>query len=188
MRLTVSAPGMRAARLRQAWMPYCRNVAQHSDMHRQYRRTGFGEVLGRGRSMGHRDGAAAPTAWARIALVLTVSLQPLIVSCTSILPDQAGSLSSYASLEPSDGLLTSARVSVNEGEILSARTVRISPTAVWAAAASAAGVSEPQARLIANAVDRSLCTGLSRRFQIASAGQPADLSVRAFITRIVPDR
>jgi hypothetical protein len=41
-------------------------------------------------------------------------------------------------------------------------------------------------RLIANAVDRSLCTGLSRRFQIAAAAQPADLTVRAFVTRIIP--
>ena len=136
--------------------------------------------------MGHRDGAAAPTAWTRLALVLTVSLQPLVVGCTAILPEQAGSLSSYDRLEPSDGLLTRAQVSVNKDEILSARTVRINPTTFSAATASAAGLSEPQARLIANAVDRSLCTGLSRRFQIASAAQPADLTVRAFITRIIP--
>jgi Protein of unknown function (DUF3313)/LVIVD repeat len=76
---------------------------------------------------------------------------------------QAGSLSSYEHLEPSDGLLTRAQVSVNKDEILSARTVRI-----------------------ANAVDRSLCTGLSHRFQIALTDQAADLIVRAFITRIIP--
>jgi hypothetical protein len=51
---------------------------------------------------------------------------------------------------------------------------------------SKAGISEPQVRLIADVVDRSPCTGLSRRFQIASAAQPADLTVRAFITRIIP--
>src|SRR4051812_7602886 len=111
--------------------------------------------------MGHRDGAAAPTAWAHLALLLTVSLLPLIAACTSILPEQAGSLSSYDRLEPSDGLLTKAQVSVNKDEILSATTVRITPTTFSAAAASVAGLSEPQMRLIANAVDRSLCTGLS---------------------------
>ena len=136
--------------------------------------------------MGHRDGAEAPTAWTRLALLLTVSLQPLVVGCTAILPEQAGSLSSYDRLEPSDGLSTKAQVSVNKDEILSARTVRINPTRFSAATASEAGLSEPQVRLIANAVDRSLCTGLSRRFQIASAAQPADLTVRAFITRIIP--
>lgn len=113
-------------------------------------------------------------------------LQPLVVGCTSILPEQSGSLSSYDRLEQSDGLLTKAQVSVSKDEILSARTVRINPTTFSAATALAAGLSEPQVRLIANAVDRSLCTGLSSRFQIASAAQPADLTVRAFITRIVP--
>ena len=86
--------------------------------------------------MGHRDGAEAPTAWARRALVLTVSLQPLVVGCTSILPEQAGSLSSYDRLEQSDGLLTKAQVSVSKDEILSARTVRINPTTFSAATAS----------------------------------------------------
>ena len=85
-------------------------------------------------------------------------------------------------LEPSDGLLTKAQVSVNKDEILSARTV-ITPT-TFSAAASEAGLCA--LKLIANAVDRSLCTGLSRRFQIAPAAQPANLVVRAFITRIIP--
>ena len=143
-------------------------------------------MVGKGAVLGHRDGAEAPTAWARRALVLGVFLQPLVVGCTSILPEQSGSLSSYDRLEQSDGLLTKAQVSVSKDEILSARTVRINPTTFSAATALAAGLSEPQVRLIANAVDRSLCTGLSRRFQIASAAQPADLTVRAFITRIIP--
>ena len=143
-------------------------------------------MVGKGAVLGHRDGAEAPTAWARRALVLGVFLQPLVVGCTSILPEQSGSLSSYDRLEQSDGLLTKAQVSVSKDEILSARTVRINPTTFSAATALAAGLSEPQVRLIANAVDRSLCTGLNSRFQIASAAQPADLTVRAFITRIVP--
>jgi hypothetical protein len=40
--------------------------------------------------------------------------------------------------------------------------------------------------LIANAVDRSLCSGLSDHFQIVAAAQAADLTVRAFITRVIP--
>src|SRR5262249_61100283 len=49
-----------------------------------------------------------------------------------------------------------------------------------------AKLSETQLRLIANAVDRSLCTGLSDRFQIVPPSQAADLTVHAFITRIIP--
>ena len=143
-------------------------------------------MLGKGAVLGHRDGAEAPTAWGRRALVLGVFLQPLVVGCTSVLPEQAGSLSSYERLATSDGLLTRAQVSVDKDEILSATTARITPTAFSPAAVSEAGISEAQVRLIANAVDRSLCTGLSRRFQIATAAQPADLTVRAFITRIIP--
>ena len=67
-----------------------------------------------------------------------------------------------------------------------ALSARRHPTAFSPAAVSEAGISEPQVRLIADVVDRSPCTGLSRRFQIASAAQPADLTVRAFITRIIP--
>jgi hypothetical protein len=133
--------------------------------------------------MGRRKCGAAS---ARLALLLGVALQPLVVGCTSVLPEQAGSLSSYEHLEPSDGLLTKAHVSVNKDEILSARTVRITPTTFFTKVASEAQLSEAQMRLIANAVDRSLCTGLSHRFQIALTDQAADLIVRAFITRIIP--
>ena len=135
--------------------------------------------------MGHRKGGRAPAASARLALLLSVSLQPLVVGCTSVPPEQAGSLSSYQRLEPSDGILTKAQVNVDKDEVLAAKTVRIVPTA-FSPAASEAKLSEAQMRLIANAVDRSLCTGLSRRFQIVSPVQPADLTVRAFITRVIP--
>src|ERR1700704_4617558 len=126
------------------------------------------------------------TASARLALLLGVALQPLVVGCISVLPEQAGSLSSYEHLEPSDGLLTKAQVSVNKDEILSARTVRITPATFSTKVASEAQLSEGEMRLIPNEVDRSLCTGLSHRFQIALTDQAADLIVRAFITRIIP--
>ncbi len=132
-----------------------------------------------------KGGQAAPTASSCVAFLLGVCLQPLVAGCTSIFPEKAGSLSSYEHLEPSDGLLTRAQVRVNKDEILAARTVQINPTMV-STTASEARFSDAELRLIANVVDRSLCTGLSRRFQIASAAQPADLTVRALITRIVP--
>ena len=101
-------------------------------------------MLGKGAVLGHRDGAEAPTAWARRALVLGVFLQPLVVGCTSVLPEQAGSLSSYERLATSDGLLTRAQVSVDKDEILSATTVRITPTAFSPAAVSPVPVHRPQ--------------------------------------------
>jgi hypothetical protein len=111
---------------------------------------------------------------------------PLIAACAAAVPlEQAGVLSSYQHLAPSSGFLTQAQVSVNRNEILAAKTVRIIPTSLSAAVAEAK-LSEAQLTLIANAVDRSLCSGLSDRFQIVPRAQPADLTVHAFITRIIP--
>jgi hypothetical protein len=113
-------------------------------------------------------------------------LMPLIAACAAAVPlEQAGVLSSYQHLAPSSGFLTQAQVSVNKDEILAAKTVRIIPTSLSAAVAEAK-LSEAQLTLIANAVDRSLCSGLSDRFHIVPRAQPADLTVHAFITRIIP--
>jgi Protein of unknown function (DUF3313) len=113
-------------------------------------------------------------------------LMPLIAACAAAVPlEQAGLLSSYQHLAPSSRFLTQAQVSVNKDEILVAKTIRIVPTSLSAAVAEAK-LSEAQLTLIANAVDRSLCSGLSERFQIVPPTQPADLTVHAFITRIIP--
>jgi Protein of unknown function (DUF3313) len=94
-------------------------------------------------------------------------------------------LSSYQRLAPRSGFLTQAQVSVNRDEILAAKTVRIIPTSLSAVVAEAK-LSEAQLRLIANAVDRSPCTGLGDRFQIVPSAEAADLTVHAFITRMIP--
>jgi hypothetical protein len=127
----------------------------------------------------------APNPCARLASLLGLLLLPLSAGCASIPLQQAGSLSSYQHLAPSSGLLTQAQVSVSKEEILAAKTVRIIPTS-FSAAAAEAKLSEAQLRLIANAVDRSLCSGLSDHFQIVASAQPADLTVRAYITRVIP--
>jgi hypothetical protein len=114
------------------------------------------------------------------------SFLPLVVgACASVPLEQGGSLSTYQQLAPSNGVLTKAQVSVSKDEVLTARTARIIKTTLSAAAAEA-GLSDAQLRLIANAIDRSLCTGLSDRFQIVPATEPADLTVRALITRVIP--
>jgi hypothetical protein len=109
----------------------------------------------------------------------------LLSGCASVPLEQGGSLSSYQDLAQSDGLITRARVRVAKDEILAAGTLRLVPTS-FAAAAVDANLSEAQRKLVANAIDRSLCIGLSDRFRILSPAQPADLTVRAVITRIVP--
>jgi hypothetical protein len=110
----------------------------------------------------------------------------LVSGCAAVVPlEQAGSLSSYQRLEDSNGFLTRAQVSVNKDEILAAKTARIIPTS-FSATETDSKLSEAHKRLIANVVDRSLCIGLSDRFQIVPQAHPADLTVHVFITRIVP--
>jgi hypothetical protein len=119
-----------------------------------------------------------------IAAILLVVLT-LVSGCAAVVPlEQAGSLSSYQRLEATNGLLTRAQVSVSKDEVLVAKTVRIVPTS-FRATEDGPKLSDAQKKLVANVVDRSLCIGLSDRYQIVLSAQPADLSVHAVITRIV---
>jgi hypothetical protein len=103
--------------------------------------------------------------------------------CATVPFHQTGALSSYEGLAPSDGILTRARLGVNRNDVLAARTVRIVPTS-FSAAASVAGLSETQRLMVSNAIDRSMCIGLSDRFHIVAADAPADLTVHAVITHV----
>jgi uncharacterized protein DUF3313 len=107
----------------------------------------------------------------------------LLGGCATVPFEHTGALSSYESLAPNDGMLTRAQISVNKGNVLAAKTVRIVPTS-FSRAASEAGLSEMQRDMIGNAVDRSMCNGLSDRFQLVADSAPADLSVHAVITHI----
>jgi hypothetical protein len=107
------------------------------------------------------DGQMRYAAAAR-ASGLVLFLMPRNTACAASVPlEQAGSLSSYQHLTPNSGLLTQAQLSVNRDGVLAAKTVRIIPTSLSAVVAEAK-LSEAQLRLIANAVDRSLCTGTQR--------------------------
>jgi hypothetical protein len=114
--------------------------------------------------------------WSLAAVLLTGG-------CASVPFEQTGALSSYKSLEQSDGMLTRAQVSVSKNEVLAAQTVRIVPTS-FSNAAAQAGLSQPQRHMIANVVDRWMCIGLSDRFRVAPPEQPADLRVHAVITHV----
>lgn len=107
----------------------------------------------------------------------------LVAGCQSVPLDRAGTLKSYASLEPSDGLATKSLVRVDAAEVRTARTVRLVPT-VFSSAATVTPLSDKQRDLVTNAVDRSLCIGLSERFTVVKRTDPADLTVHAVVTRI----
>jgi hypothetical protein len=94
-------------------------------------------------------------------------------------------LSSYERLQPSDGLLTKARVRVEKNAILAARTVVIVP-ASFSAAARGTKLTEAERYLVTNAVDRSVCIGLSDRFRIVVPPERADLTVSVSVATIVP--
>jgi hypothetical protein len=114
-----------------------------------------------------------------------ILLSWLATGCASAPLDEAGSLQSYADLQPSDGLLTRSRLSVSKDDVLAAKTVKIIPTTFSVAAARVAFTPE-QRGLVTNAVDRTMCAGLSERFEVVGPSEPADLTVHAVITQVTP--
>jgi len=130
----------------------------------------------------------APTWMRGSRSCLLLSLLPLISACAEVPLQEAGSLSSYKRLQPAEDSEFSgrkSRVHVDKAAVLAAKTVLIVPTSFSAAAASAR-LSPPDRRLVANAVDRSVCIALSDRFHIVLPPQTADLTVHVTIANIVP--
>jgi hypothetical protein len=125
-------------------------------------------------SLGRSTGSKA-------AVATTIGATLLLAGCATAPMTQGGSLSSYDSLTPSDGVLTKSLVSASKDEILAARTVRLVPT-IFSTPASPA-LTDKQRALVANAIDRSLCVGLSERFEVLMPGAPADLTVHAVVTQ-----
>jgi hypothetical protein len=123
---------------------------------------------------GRLPGARRPIAITAVALCL-------LSGCATAPMTQGGSLASYDNMTPSDGVLTKSLVRVNKDDVLAAKTVRIAPTAFSAAASPV--LDDKQRILVANAVDRSLCVGLSDRFEVVGANETADLTVRATVTQ-----
>lgn len=122
-----------------------------------------------------------PSALDLMCLLLVL---PFVAACTTVPLTQGGSLSSYERLQPDDGLTTKASISVDKEAILAAKTVQIIPTAFLSATANK--LSDADRRLVANAVNRSLCIGLSDRFQIVAPPQTADLIVHVAIADLIP--
>ena len=106
-----------------------------------------------------------------------------LAGCASAPLDTAGSLSSYDALAPAEGLVTKTRLRVDKAEILAAKSVSIAPTS-FSDTAAQAKLTDKQRHVIANAVDRSLCIGLSDRLEVVPLGQAVDLIVHVTITHV----
>lgn len=97
---------------------------------------------------------------------------------------RGGSLSSYDNMTASDGVLTKSLIHVEKDNLAAAKTVRIASTLFLMA--SSPDLSEKQRLLVANTVNRALCTGLSDRFEVVGPNEPADLTVHAVVTQAAP--
>ena len=112
-----------------------------------------------------------------------IGLGAILSGCATAPLATSGSLSAYDSLAPSNGTLTQSRLHVDRAEVLAAKTVSISRTS-FSSAAAQVELSDKQRKIIANAVDRSICIGLSDRFEVVPPGQSADLAVHATVTHV----
>lgn len=116
-------------------------------------------------------------------LIWLFALGAPVTGCATAPLTTSGTLASYNDLTPAEGVTTKSKLRIDKASVLAARTIRIVPTAFSPAAAEAA-LTEKQRRVIANAVDRSVCIGLSDRFDVVPASEPADLTVRATVTHV----
>lgn len=118
----------------------------------------------------------------RIApLILVVGLG----SCSSVPLTESGSLSSYSNLSPVEGRVSKSRIFLDTSALSAATSVAITPTRLSPLAYSRIHDAGND-RLVSNALDRALCIDLSDKYHVVGPGEPADITVRAVITDIVP--
>jgi hypothetical protein len=120
-----------------------------------------------------------------LRLLFSSILLVAVTGCAEAPLDRAGTLASYDNLTPANGVQAHSLLRVSKDHVLAAKTVRVVPTVI-AETGDSTGLSEKQRSLVANAVDRSLCSGLSDRFRIVPLTEPADLTVHAVITHLTP--
>jgi hypothetical protein len=120
------------------------------------------------------------------SLLKFASAHALVVSlagCASASLQTSGSLVSYDSLAPADGVVTHSKLRVDKTDVLAARSIAIIPTS-FSSEAAMAELTDKQRHVIANEVDRSVCIGLSDRFDVVPSGQAADLTVHVTVTHV----
>jgi hypothetical protein len=143
---------------------------------------------GVGREIGHRS-VSQYQPWSGIkarrprysTFAAMLAIVTLLSGCATAPLVQGGGLSSYEGLKPSDGKITKSRLHVKKEQLAAAKTINIAQTAFPPNVAPT--LSNEQRVLVANAVNRALCVSLSDRFRVVTPDVPADLTVRAAITR-----
>ncbi|MFK3779858.1 DUF3313 domain-containing protein [Agrobacterium sp. NPDC089420] len=121
----------------------------------------------------------------RHVALATLPFAIIMSGCASVPLKEGGTLTSYAQLGPAKGKFTKSRTFVDAKGLAAVKTVTIVPTAFSFTAASRVP-SEKDRVLVSNALDRAVCIALSDKYRIAAFGQPADMTVRAVITDLVP--
>lgn len=122
-----------------------------------------------------------PSLFACLALLMAM----VISGCTSVPIKETGTLTSYSNLGPPKGTIAKKRLYVDGQQLARVKTVRIVPT-TFSFGAAVRIKSETDRALVSNALDRALCVSLSDKYQMVSAGEPADLTVRSVVADIVP--
>jgi hypothetical protein len=108
----------------------------------------------------------------------------LLTACASVdtTPSAALIAGAPGDLTFSEGLRAKARFRVDAPAVRAARTLRIEPSLFGTGLAE--NVTDRQRDVVAQTLNQSLCRELSRRFKIVAPDAPADLVVRAQITRV----
>ena len=138
----------------------------------------FAWFVGRRRGGGCVRGGAA--------VIRTVALAPLLAglaACQSAEVIETGSLSSYKDFVASNGMVTKTKYRVDAAATKNVKTVHVIPT-TFAASADLDKLGDPQKRLVATAIDRSLCEALSAQFDVVPISKPADMAVRSVISKV----
>lgn len=118
----------------------------------------------------------------RLAIVLLPAL--LVTACASVdtTPSAALIAGAPGELTSSEGLRAKARFRVDAEAVRAAKTLRIEPSGFEAGLVE--NVTDRQREVVSQTLNQSLCRELSRRFEIVAPDAPADLVVKAQITRV----
>lgn len=119
--------------------------------------------------------------WKATSLFIVLGL----AGCSSVSLTESGSLSSYSSLGPVEGRVSKSRTFLDTRALLAVQSVAISPTRLSPLAYSRIHDAGND-KLVSNALDRALCVDLSDKYRVVTPGEPADMTVQAVITDIVP--
>lgn len=118
----------------------------------------------------------------RSALLLLPFLMLSACASVDMAPSAAMTAGSPGELSSSAGMRAKARFRVDAPAVRAARTLRIEPSQFESGLVE--NVTDRQREIVAQTLNQSLCQQLSRRFEIVAPGAPADLMVRAQITRV----